>query len=206
MYAELSVGNTITTSYTIQDDEPKDSIVQKVGIDKNFGTYIFQTDDNFCSTSKPIEYNTVDYIAPIIGYPTIIYDTDQDFKGPTPQDNPLVTVRIEEEGGIQDAILYYSIDNGTSWRSTPLSEYPGQPEVWHANTPKQVNNTVVIWYLEAIDETGNSAEKLDVTDTYFSYEVGIIINPLEAQTPGFTFWTVLLTFAFGAILITKRRH
>ncbi len=206
VYAEMSIGNTITTSYTIKDADPTDSIVQKVGIDKNFGTYIFQTVTDFCKTSSPIEHGTLDYLPPVIGYPTIIYDTDQDFKGPTPQDNPLVTVKIEEEGGMQTATLYYSIDNGTSWRMTPLVEYPGQPDVWHANIPKQANNTVVLWYLEAIDDTGNSALKFDITDSYFSYKVGIIINPLEAQTPGFTFWTVFLTFALGAFLISKRRH
>ena len=180
VYAEVSIGNTITTSYTIQDDEPKDSIIQKVGIDKNFGTYIFQTMTNLCETSSPIEHGTRDYMPPLISYPTIIYDTDQDFKGPTPQDSPLVTVKIEEEGGMQDVSLIYSIDNGTSWRSTPLTAYSGQPDVWHANIPKQVNNTVVLWYLEAIDETGNSAVKYDITDTYLlikSVYSSILLKP-----------------------------
>ena len=87
-----------------------------------------------------------------------------------------------------------------------MIEYPGQPSVWHANIPKQANNTEVLWYLEAIDNTGNSVVKFDMTDTYFSYKVGIFINPLEAQTPGFTFWTVLLSIAFGVVLVIKRRH
>ncbi len=206
IYAEMSASNTIETSYTIRDDDPLDSIVQRVGIDKNFGTYIFKTESDFCATSNPIEHNTVDYLPPIIGYPTIIYDTDQDFKGPTPNDNPLVTVKIEEEGGIQDAILYYSNDNGTSWRSTPLIEYQGQPGVWATNIPKQANNTQVIWYLKAIDMSGNSEEKYDLTGDYFSYEVGIIINPFIAQTPGFTIWTVLASIGLGVYLISKRRE
>jgi hypothetical protein len=206
IYAEMSVGNTITTSYTIHDEDPTDSIVQRVGIDKNFGTYIFQTEPNFCETSNPIEHNTKDYIAPIIGHPTIIYDTDQDFKGPTPQDSPLVTVRIDEEGEMQDAVIYFSNDNGTSWRMVQLTEYPGQPGVWHANIPKQANQTTVLWYIHAWDETGNTAAKFDITGDYFSYEVGILINPLESPTPGFTFWTVLLSIALGGILITRRRN
>ncbi len=205
IYAETSVSNTIKTSYSIHDDETTDSIVQRVGIDKTFGTYIFKTENEFCSTSKPIEYNTIDYIPPEIGYPTIIYDTDQDFKGPTPSDNPLVTVKIEEEGGIQDAILYYSIDNGTSWRSIKLVEYVGQPGIWYTNIPKQSNNTIVQWYLKAWDLRGNSEEKYDLTGVYFSYKVGVIINPLVGQTPGFTFWTVLFTIIIGIIFVKRRQ-
>jgi hypothetical protein len=205
IYAESSVGNTIKTSYTIHDDDPQDSIVQRVGIDKNFGTYIFKTESGYCATSQPIEHNTIDYVPPQIGFPTIIYDTDLDFKGPTPSDNPLVTVKIEEEGGIQDAVIYYSIDNGTSWRMIPLQEYPGQPDVWHGNIPKQNNNTEVLWYLKAWDNRGNTEEKYDITGDYFSYKVGIYINPLETSTPGFSIWTILLGFLIGGLLISKRR-
>jgi len=206
IYSEMSVGNTITTSYSIHDDDPTDSLVQRVGIDKNFGTYIFKTESDYCSTSQPIEHYTIDYVPPILSYPTIIYDTDLDFKGPTPQDSPLVTVKIEEEGGMQDAELYYSIDNTTSWRSTPLVEYLGQPGIWHANIPKQVNQTTILWYLKAWDERGNTAEKYDITGSYFSYKVGIYINPLSLQsaTPGFTLWTILLSIAVG-VLVTKKR-
>ncbi|MHA1945283.1 MAG: hypothetical protein ACW97W_04185 [Candidatus Hodarchaeales archaeon] len=206
VYAEKSVSNTIRTSYTIRDDDPLDSIVQKVGIDKNFGTYIFKTESDFSSTSNPIEHNTRDYVPPIIGYPTIIYDTDQDFKGPTPNDNPLVTVKIEEEGGMQDAILYYTNDNRTSWRSISLIEYQGQPGVWATNIPKQANHTEVLWYLKAIDLSGNVEEKYDLTGSYFSYEVGILVNPFIAQTPGFTIWTVLASIGLGVYLISKRRE
>ena len=190
----------------IHDDDPMDSIVQSVGIDKNFGTYIFKTASTFCSTSQPIEYDTIDYVPPVISYPTIIYDTDQDLKGPTPLDNPLVTVKIEEEGGIQDAALYYSIDNATSWRSISLAEYPGQPGVWHANIPKQTNRTTVLWYLKAWDDTGNVAEKYDITGTYFKYDVGILVNPLQSATPGFTAWTVMLSIILGAVFIRKRKN
>ena len=205
IYAEMNAGNTIKTSYTIRDDETTDSIVQRVGIDKNFGTYVFKTEKEFCSTSKPIEHNTIDYVPPQFGYPTIIYDTDQDFKGPTPLDNPLVTVKIEEEGGIQDAVLYYSIDNGTSWRSISLTEYPGLPEVWHTNIPKQANNTVVLWYIKAWDERGNDADKYDITGSYFSYKVGILVNPFESPTPGFDLGTILLGLAIGGLLLLKQR-
>ena len=206
VYAETSVENTIKTSYTIRDDDPLDSVVQRIGIDKNFGTYIFKTESGFCSTSNPIEHNTNDYVAPQFGYPTIIYDTDQDFKGPTPNDNPLVTVKIEEEGGIQDAVLYYSIDNGTSWRSTPLVEYQGQPGVWSTNIPKQVNNTEVIWYLQAWDVRGNTEEKYDIDGSFFSYKVGIIVNPFIAQTSGFTILSVMASIGLGVILVKKRKH
>lgn len=205
VYAEASVGNSIKTSYTIHDDDPEDSIVQRVGIDKNFGTYVFQTEPNFCATSSPIEHDTVDYVPPKLGYPTIIYDTDQDFKGPTPQDSPLVTVGIEEEGGVQDAVLYFSTDNGTSWRSTPLVEYQGQPGIWHTNIPKQANMTTVLWYLKAWDERGNAAEKYDISGSYFSYEVGILINPLSSTSPGFTIWTILLSIAIGVFFVVRRR-
>jgi hypothetical protein len=205
IYADVSASNTIKTSYTIRDDDPLDSVVQKIGIDKNFGTYIFKTESEFSATSNPIEHNTRDYVPPNIGYPTVICDTDQDFKGPTPNDNPLVTVKIEEEGGVQSATLYYSNDNGTSWRSTPLIEYQGQPGVWATNIPKQTNNTEVIWYIKAIDMTGNSEEKYDLTGEYFSYEVGILVNPLIAQTPGFSIWTVLASIGLCVYFISKRR-
>ncbi|MHA2166688.1 MAG: Loki-CTERM sorting domain-containing protein, partial [Candidatus Hodarchaeales archaeon] len=68
------------------------------------------------------------------------------------------------------------------------------------------NHTEVLWYLKAIDLSGNVEEKYDLTGSYFSYEVGILVNPFIAQTPGFTIWTVLASIGLGVYLISKRRE
>jgi len=170
-YAESSLDHTIETSYTIHDDEPTDFIVQGVGIDKKFGTYIFNSSEFFCETSLPLENNTYDYLPPILEFPDIVLDTDNDMIGPTTGDTPYVTVEIFEEDEMQDAIINYTLDNGLNWDIIHLQEQVANLGTWAANIPAQPINTTVKWYIMAWDETGGKSIRMNTTGFPFSYTV-----------------------------------
>ncbi|MHA1987436.1 MAG: Loki-CTERM sorting domain-containing protein [Promethearchaeota archaeon] len=170
-YKEIGLGHEIETGYYIYDDEPTDTLVVGRGIDRRFGTYIFNTSDFLCETSLPLEHETFDYIPPLLEFPDIDLDTDNDLLGPTPLDSPYVTVEIFEEGGIQDAIINYSIDDGLNWDIIHLVEQSANPGTWAASIPSQTYNTTVRWYIMAWDAQGSKAIRTNATGYPFSYTV-----------------------------------
>ncbi|MFX1501034.1 MAG: hypothetical protein ACFFDH_08740 [Promethearchaeota archaeon] len=158
-------------SYTVHDDDPTDFIVQDVGIDKRFGTYIFRPYSLTCNTSNPLEHNTFDYIPPVIDVPAIDLDSNDDNHYPCPDDSPIVTVNIFDEGGIQETLILYSIDDGAIWNYSFLSEQSPMSGTWEGTIPAQEYNTTVLWYIVAWDnEGGKSIRKSDLGDP-FEYTV-----------------------------------
>ncbi|GAI22995.1 unnamed protein product, partial [marine sediment metagenome] len=155
-YAETALAHTHETSYHIFDNEPGDWIVQEVGIDKRFGTYIFNT-SSLCQTSEPYEHNTNDYISPVIENPDIVYDSNGDLQGPCYDDSPIVNLELFDEDGIQEALIMYSIDNGTIWSSVALSEQVANPGTWEGAIPAQAENTTIFWYITTKDYSDNNA-------------------------------------------------
>lgn len=179
-YAE--VGNTYETRYVIHDDEPDDFIAQELGIDKRFGTYIFNT-SSFCDTSFPYEHNTFDYRPPDIDYPIVDLDSNDDGYGPTNEDFPIITVDIFEENGMQDVVIWYSIDNGSFWDVIYLSELSGQVGTWQGTILNQTLNTTVLWYIQAWDNQGNYAIRYNHSVTPFKYTVIQKPEPSKIETP-----------------------
>jgi hypothetical protein len=183
-YAEVGVGSTHEVSYDIYDDDPDDFIVQGIGIDRRFGTFIFNSSSFFCETSLPYEHNTWDYIAPVIDFPEINHDSDGDLQSPTTEDSPIVTVEIFEEGGVQEAIIWYSINNGTDWEIAILNELPGNLGTWRGSIPAQAFNTTVLWYIQAWDNQGNNSTRFSDYLNPYEYTVIAKITP-PPGVPGF---------------------
>ena len=200
-YAELGVGHSHEVSYDIYDDDPDDFIVQGIGIDRRFGTFIFNSSAFFCETSLPYEHNTWDYVAPVIDFPTINLDSDGDLFEPTTADSPIVTVEIFEEGGVQEAIIWYSINNGSSWEIAILNELPGNLGTWRGSIPAQVFNTTVLWYVQAWDNQGNNATRL--SDYLNPYEYTVINKPsVPPGVPGFSVVALIPITIVAVIAIT----
>jgi len=183
-YAETGVGNIYEASYKIYDDEPDDFIVHQLGIDERFGTYIFNSSRFFCETSLPYEHNTFDYRPPDIDYPVVDLDSNDDGYGPTNEDFPVITVDIFEENGMQDVVIWYSINNGSNWDVIYLSELSGQVGTWQGTMLNQTFNTTVLWYIQAWDNQGNYAIRYNHSITPFEYSViQKPVEPPETETP-----------------------
>ncbi|MFW9903195.1 MAG: hypothetical protein ACFFFH_02600 [Candidatus Thorarchaeota archaeon] len=171
IYAEQQFSHKIETSYTIEDDDPTDHIVQRVGIDKRFGTYVFETQEDTSYTSNPLESNTKDYVTPSVGTLSILLDADGDGIYPTGKDTPIITVPITDEGGIQDAIINYTLDGGNNWHITALEEQIGNPGTYEGTLPAAPHGTTVEWYIQVWDVAGNDVSKKNAQNEYFSYTV-----------------------------------
>jgi len=158
-------------SYTVYDDEPTDLLCQRVGLDKRFGTIVFEPHPDISKTSNPLEYNSSDYIAPLIEFPSIEFDTNNDGLGPCSDDSPEINVGISDEGGVQLAAIRYLTDDGAIWHNIILAEQPGNPGFWGGSLPTQDHGTNVIWYLRVWDFEGYNATRYDEYNNPYSYTV-----------------------------------
>ncbi|GAH52358.1 unnamed protein product, partial [marine sediment metagenome] len=211
-YSEVSAGQSYETSYRVFDNENTDRIVQGVGIDKRFGTYIFNSSSFICETSQPLEHNTFDYIPPVINFPYIDYDTNNDFQGPCYDDSPTVTVDIFDEGGIQEALIRYSIDNGSDWDFVYLIEDINFPGSWSASIPDQEKDTEVLWYIICWDYQGANSTKKNGTGEPFKYTVvnKITSPPAIPAIPGYPLMLIascsIIAFVSIVIVFHKKRR
>lgn len=196
-YVEQGHTSIYKVAYEINDDDPSDYLVMGRGIDQRFGTFIFNTSSFFCETSNPLEHGTYDYLPPEINFPTIDYDTNGDLIGPTPDDSPFVEVLILEEGGMQEAVIWYTIDNWTNLEIEYLTEVPLDPGKWQGSIPAQLYNTTVLWYIEAWDMTGNNATLKDSFGDPFEYTV--IAIPPEGSDPGIPGYSTIIILMSIAI-------
>jgi hypothetical protein len=182
-YTESEVETTYTTSYTLLDDESSDAIVTEYGIDKTFGTPIFRPIPIACQTSAPLEHNTRDYQPPVIDFPSIIYDTSLDDISPCRDDNPYITVDIYEEGGIQSAIVMYSLNDAANWYSLNLTEQPANPGTWFTYMPSFDHLTEVLWYIRVWDNAGLYAIRMNPLDDYYRYKVINRVPTIQVISP-----------------------
>lgn len=158
-------------SYTLYDDDPTDILSHKVGLDTAFGTHVFKPNDAISRTSNPLEYNSSDYIPPVIQFPVIELDTNLDGLGPCSDDSPKINVAISDEGGIHTAVATYSSDNGVYWHSIHLEELVGNPGIWDGSLPAQTHGTSVLWYIRVWDNEGYNSSRYDQYNNLFSYTV-----------------------------------
>lgn len=205
-YAEAGEAHTHKVAYEINDDEPTDFLVQGIGIDHRFGTFIFNTSSFFCETSGPYEHGTYDYLPPEIAFPTIDLDTNDDGYAPADDDSPFVEVDIFEEGGVQNAVLWYSINNGTDWQYIFFTEYAADPGKWYASLPAQPVDTTVLWYVRVSDNQGNVNSKNDSFGNPFEYTV--IAKPvIPPGIPGFPFISLITVISIiGVVIIFYRKR
>ena len=153
------------------DDDPSDFLVQWIGIDERFGTYIFGSEPFFCETSHPLEHNTYDYLPPEIDFPTITFDTNNDNTGPADDDSPFVRVNVFEEGSLTNVVINYSTDNGLIWSLIYLDEILASPGLWEGAIPSFAQGINVKWYIIAWDSQGNRGERKDIYGNPFEYTV-----------------------------------
>jgi len=161
------------TSFTIHDDESTDQISLEYGIDKLFSTYIFRTHPVSCMTSNPLEYDTFDYVPPIIDFPDIELDSSQDGVSPCLDDDPIINVEISDEGGIQEAWINYSTNGGIVWGFINLSEQVANLGTWEGTIPSQGHGTKVLWYIIAWDNEGSKTIRKNPHGNPYTY---IVIN------------------------------
>ena len=170
-FAEMKITNTYKVGYTIHDDESSDTIVQQYGIDLTFGTFIFKTNEFLCETSFPLERNTFDYLPPIIQFPDINLDSSQDGLAPCEDDSPIVTVDLFDEGGIQSALIFFSINDGVIWYSVILSEQIANPGTWEGTIPAWDHGTTILWYIKVWDLEGSYSNRTDPNGNPYRYTV-----------------------------------
>ena len=124
-----------------------------------------------CETSYPLEHNTTDYIPPIIDFPFVQLDSSQDGLYPCKDDSPIITIEIFDEGGIQQALVWFSINDGANWDSAILSEQPANPEIWQASIPSQDHGTTVLWYVQVWDLRGLNSTRKDPNGNLYRYTI-----------------------------------
>jgi len=199
-YIEVGLPHIYEANYTIMDDDPSDKIAQMIGVDHRFGTAIFKTISNSSKTSDPLEYDTIDYIPPVIEIPDIDLDTNDDGYAPASDDSPLITVEIFDEGGISEAYINYSIDEGLNWNLISLHEQTAG--TWTANIPAQQFNTTVLWYIIAKDNQGGKSTRLNTTGDPFEYTV--ISKPTITEAiPGFPIISIITIIIVVVVGITE---
>ena len=163
--------HTSQTFYQIWDDESTDYIVQDIGIDDTFGTYIFRPNEFFSETSYPLEYNTSDYLPPIIDFPDIDLDSTNDGISPCNDDKPTILVEIFDEGGVQTAYINYSVNGGANWDTSALSELVFNPGTWSGYIPERQHGTTVLWHVRVFDNSGRNDTRKDQFGNDYSYTV-----------------------------------
>lgn len=182
-YQETTSSSEIVNEYCIYDDESTDVLVQDYGIDKKFGTFIFKPHEFMSETSNPLEHNTTDYIPPLIDFPEIELDSNNDGIGPCMDDNPNILVHMEDEGGINYSLIYYSINDGVNWDTALLKEQAANPEYFWGYIPGRAHGTIVLWYIRAWDSANIRSERMDPFGNYFKYTVKNRLPSVRLSSP-----------------------
>jgi len=87
--------------------------------------------------------------------PPVVADIIRQPNSPTSNDDVNVNVSVaDDESGVSEVNLFYSIDEGKNWIKTMMSHLKGS--VYNGTIPKQDNDTTVQYYVEAFDNAGNS--------------------------------------------------
>ncbi|MDH5483451.1 MAG: C39 family peptidase [Candidatus Bathyarchaeota archaeon] len=133
---------------------------------------------------------------PTIGVPSRIPEGEvQPFQGVK------VSVNItDQESGVKNATLSYTIDNGTSWQNKTMDRN-ASTNLFEVTIPGQEAGTLVRFKIFAYDWVGNNATK-DGIEAYCVYQV----------IPEFLSGTILLIFTIPTVLVAiyfvkkKGRH
>ncbi|MBY9004616.1 MAG: hypothetical protein KGD73_11630, partial [Candidatus Lokiarchaeota archaeon] len=117
-------------------------------------------------------------------------------------DLPLVRVNIFEEGSIQTVFINYSTDSGLNWKVIALNEILASPGIWEGTIPAQSQDTLVKWYIIAVDSQGNRAERKDIYGNPFEYTV--VAKPFVPSYPPILV-VISLIIPVAALLLRIRK-
>jgi hypothetical protein len=108
-----------------------------------------------------------------------------------------ILVNIDDSGcGVKEAILHYSLNNGTSWTNVTMN-YNSTSGLYEGTIPAQSSNMTVKYGISASDNVDNDAVQ-DNSGTYYVFDV-IPEFPTTILLVTFTLLTLMAT-----ILIKKR--
>ncbi len=207
IYGDAAASQHIETYYSIYDNEATDHISQQIGIDNNFGTYIFRTYGMETQTSQPLENGTIDYIPPVFGTVQVKLDSNEDGESVCIDDSPFLSVQITDESPMQLAVLYYSINNGVNWLDAVMQELSEGSGTYFAVIPAQAAKTLVLYYLKAWDARGLSSTKFNPQGLPFSYTVraNTTGDPIpESTIDGYDLWAIFACFGVCGILLGRK--
>ena len=108
-------------------------------------------------------------------YPPNIISTSYSPNPTEANQNISVITQISDIGtGVNASFLLYSIDNGVTWQNITMQFYSVGllGNYYRENITEQLYNTLVTFYIEAIDNAGNIA-----VSQYYTFTVSDTINP-----------------------------
>ncbi len=170
VYSETQFNHEMEAYYKLEDDDVSDHLHMDVGIDRLFGTYIFRSNENFTMTSNPLEFNSTDYVSPLITDLSYQYDTTGDGLICS-DDNPLITVTLDEETSIDRVWVSYSYDDISDYIELQRISWIDNTFIYEGNLPSIPHGSTMEWYIQAWDIGNHHSIKRDIGDQPYSYTV-----------------------------------
>lgn len=154
--------------------------------------------NGYSNTSGSI-HKTIDGTGPVID--SIEYTPT----GPTSQTDVSVSVNVTDgSSGLDTVILYYSIDDTSTWNSLLSTSTEG--DIYFFGIPSMANGTAVLFYVESRDNVGNTAID-DNSGEYYEYLVvdpttNGSTTPTPSTEPELTMDPLLLGVIFIVIVLS----
>ncbi len=121
--------------------------------------YVNVTDQEGHIVTSSIYSNT------LLSQPPEILTVTRSPTNPFPVDTVNITVKVQDDHGIQNVTLRYSTNNGTTWTNVTMI-YDSTNDEWQGTIPPQANNTYVTYQIYVQDVEGNT-----IISGYYNYRV-----------------------------------
>ncbi len=94
----------------------------------------------------------------------------------------------ENESGVKNLTLFYSIDNGTSWTDVPMT-YNLMTRLWNGTIPAQPSGTMVKFKIVAYDNAGNFAVNEGESTLYVYYVIPVVTATVDICPDALNLWS-----------------
>lgn len=196
----LEAGNDATVNWTLVAKSSVIGIINitvegmisgSVGAHVNYTAYDY-TDRIGATANLTIELNE-DSSIPVIGTPSRAPETDVQ-----PGQEVKVSANVtDDESGVQNATLFYTIDNGTTWENRTMN-FNQSTSFYETTILGQQAGTWVKFKIVAYDRVGNNAT-LDGTEPYCTYQV-------IPEFPSLIILPLFITATLLAVTFYRRKH